>query len=176
MKKGFFVFMVLAVAIVSAFAQNYDPKRDGDMFGFSFGDKANAENVIVAMGSITETLKELVDYLGNQGEKLGIISVHLYRPFSEKYFFNVMPKSVKKICVLDRTKEPGANGEPLYLDIKDLFYGKENTRIIEIKPTKMVSETDINGQKQNWKSISFCRRIHQLSRKSNRNKNYFTAE
>ncbi|MEI8202755.1 MAG: pyruvate:ferredoxin (flavodoxin) oxidoreductase [Bacteroidota bacterium] len=97
---------------------------------FTYYGAKDAENVIIAMGSITETLKELVDYLGNQGEKLGIISVHLYRPFSEKYFFNVMPKSVKKICVLDRTKEPGANGEPLYLDIKDLFYGKENMPMI----------------------------------------------
>ncbi len=97
---------------------------------FTYYGAKDAENVIVAMGSITETLKELVDYLAKQGEKLGIISVHLYRPFSEKYFFNVMPKSVKKICVLDRTKEPGANGEPLYLDIKDLFYGKENMPMI----------------------------------------------
>jgi len=94
-----------------------------------YGDK-NAENVIVAMGSVTDTLKEVVDHLMEKGEKVGIVCVHLYRPFSAKYFFNVMPKSVKRICVLDRTKEPGANGDPLYLDVKDLFYGKENAPLI----------------------------------------------
>jgi len=94
-----------------------------------YGDK-NAENVIIAMGSITDTLKEVVDYLMAKGEKVGLVCVHLYRPFSAKYFFNVMPKSVKRICVLDRTKEPGANGDPLYLDVKDLFYGKENAPLI----------------------------------------------
>lgn len=94
-----------------------------------YGDK-NAENVIIAMGSVTDTLKEVVDHLMEKGEKVGIVCVHLYRPFSAKYFFNVMPKSVKRICVLDRTKEPGANGDPLYLDVKDLFYGKENAPLI----------------------------------------------
>ena len=94
-----------------------------------YGDK-NAENIVIAMGSVTDTLKEVVDYLMEKGEKVGVVCVHLYRPFSAKYFFNVMPKSVKRICVLDRTKEPGANGDPLYLDVKDLFYGKENAPII----------------------------------------------
>jgi pyruvate-ferredoxin/flavodoxin oxidoreductase len=71
------------------------------------------------MGSVTETIKEVIDYLAEtKGEKLGLISVHLYRPFSAKYLFNVLPKSVKRITVLDRTKEPGANGDPLYLDVK----------------------------------------------------------
>ncbi len=93
---------------------------------FTFYGDAKAENIIVAMGSITETIKETVDYLNAKGEKTGLITVHLYRPFSEKYFFNVLPASVKKICVLDRTKEPGANGEPLYLDVRDMFYGKKN--------------------------------------------------
>ncbi|MCK4664164.1 MAG: pyruvate:ferredoxin (flavodoxin) oxidoreductase [Bacteroidales bacterium] len=94
-----------------------------------YGDK-NAENIVIAMGSITETIKEVVDHLNEKGEKVGLISVHLYRPFSSKYFFNVFPKSVKRIAVLDRTKEPGANNEPLCLDIKDLFYGKENAPVI----------------------------------------------
>ena len=97
---------------------------------FTYYGPADAENVIVAMGSITDTLKETIDYLGAKGEKLGLISVHLYRPFSLKYLFNVMPKSVKRICVLDRTKEPGANGDPLYLDIRDAFYGRENMPLI----------------------------------------------
>ena len=90
-----------------------------------YGDP-EAEEVIVAMGSVTETIKETVDYLMKQGKKVGLITVHLYRPFSEKYFFAAVPKTVKKVCVLDRTKEPGAEGEPLYMDVKSMFYGKEN--------------------------------------------------
>jgi pyruvate-ferredoxin/flavodoxin oxidoreductase len=76
------------------------------------------------MGSVTETIKETIDYLRAKGEKVGLVTVHLYRPFSEKYFFDALPSSVKKICVLDRTKEPGATGDPLYLDVKEMFYGK----------------------------------------------------
>ena len=82
------------------------------------------------MGSVTSTIKEVIDYKAAKGEKVGLISVHLYRPFSEKYFMNVLPESVKRISVLDRTKEPGANGDPLYLDIRDLFFGKENAPIV----------------------------------------------
>ncbi len=93
---------------------------------FTYYGDPEAENIVVAMGSVTETIKETVDYLRKQGEKVGVITVHLYRPFSAKYLLNVMPKSVKKICVLDRTKEPGAAGEPLYLDVRDVFFGKEN--------------------------------------------------
>lgn len=94
-----------------------------------YGDK-DAENIIIAMGSVTETIRETIDYLNAQGKKYGLISVHLYRPFSIKYLFNVMPSTVKRIAVLDRTKEPGANGEPLYLDIRDAFYGKEKAPMI----------------------------------------------
>ncbi|HQH18097.1 MAG TPA: pyruvate:ferredoxin (flavodoxin) oxidoreductase, partial [Bacteroidales bacterium] len=97
---------------------------------FTYYGDPNAEHVIVAMGSITDLTKEVIDYLNTQGKKLGLITVHLYRPFSPKYFFNVLPKSVKRICVLDRTKEPGANGEPLYLDIRDLFYETPNAPMI----------------------------------------------
>jgi len=97
---------------------------------FTYYGPEDAENVIVAMGSITDTIKEVIDYLSDKGEKVGLISVHLYRPFSPKYFFNVLPKSVKKISVLDRTKEPGALGEPLYLDIKDMFYDRPEKPII----------------------------------------------
>ncbi len=89
---------------------------------FTYHGAPDAENIVIAMGSITETLQEAVDYLVAKGEKVGVLTVHLYRPFSAKYFFNVLPKTVKRIAVLDRTKEPGANGEPLYLDVKDLFY------------------------------------------------------
>jgi pyruvate-ferredoxin/flavodoxin oxidoreductase len=102
--------------------------RKYDLFDY-YGDP-NAENIIVAMGSVTDTIKEVIDYKMAQGEKVGLIAVHLYRPFSAKHFFRAFPKSVKRIAVLDRTKETGANGDPLYLDIKDLFYGKENAPII----------------------------------------------
>jgi len=74
---------------------------------FTYYGAADAENIILAMGSVTDTTKEVIDYLTAKGEKVGLISVHLYRPFSSKYFFNVFPKSVRKITVLDRTKEPG---------------------------------------------------------------------
>ena len=89
---------------------------------FTYYGAEDAENIVIAMGSVTETLKESVDYLRKQGKKVGVITVHLYRPFSAKYLFNVLPKSVKRICVLDRTKEPGAAGDPLYLDVRDVFY------------------------------------------------------
>jgi pyruvate-ferredoxin/flavodoxin oxidoreductase len=97
---------------------------------FSYYGADDAENVIVAMGSVTDTIREVVDYKLAKGEKVGLLAVHLYRPFSEKYFFNALPKTVKRIAVLDRTKEPGASGEPLYLDVKSVFYGKENEPVI----------------------------------------------
>lgn len=97
---------------------------------FTYYGAADAENIIVAMGSITETIKETIDYLAAKGEKTGLVSVHLYRPFSIDHLMAVVPKSVKRICVLDRTKEPGANGDPLYLDIKDAFYGEANAPIV----------------------------------------------
>jgi pyruvate-ferredoxin/flavodoxin oxidoreductase len=97
---------------------------------FVYYGAPDAENIIIAMGSVTETIKESVDYLISKGEKVGLITVHLYRPFSEKYLMKVVPATVKKIAVLDRTKEPGANGEPLYLDTKDIFYGKDKAPLI----------------------------------------------
>ena len=98
---------------------------------FVYYGAEDATDVIVAMGSVTETLEEVVDYLNAQGRKVGVLRVHLYRPFSEKYFFDVLPETVERIAVLDRTKEAGSTGEPLYLDVKSVFYGKENApRII----------------------------------------------
>ena len=82
------------------------------------------------MGSITDTIREVIDYKMARGEKVGLIAVHLYRPFSPKYFMEAVPASVKRITVLDRTKEPGANGDPLYLDVKDIFYGQPNAPLI----------------------------------------------
>ncbi len=97
---------------------------------FTYYGDPEAENIIVAMGSVTETTKEVIDHLRAKGEKVGLVTVHLYRPFSSKYFFDVFPKSVKKITVLDRAKEPGAPGEPLYLDIVDLFYATDKKPLI----------------------------------------------
>ena len=102
--------------------------RDYKPFNY-YGDP-EAEYVIVAMGSVNETIEEVVDYLRARGEKVGVMKVHLYRPFSARYFFNEMPKTVKKIAVLDRTKEPGSIGEPLYLDVKSLYYEAENAPVI----------------------------------------------
>ncbi len=93
---------------------------------FSYYGHKNATDIIIAIGSVTEAIREVVDYKTSQGELVGMIAVHLYRPFSTKHFFNVMPKTVKRIAVLDRTKEPGSAGEPLYLDVKSVFYGKDN--------------------------------------------------
>jgi len=91
---------------------------------FDYYGAPDAENVIVAMGSICDTIDETIDYLMAKGEKVGCLKVHLYRPFSAKYFFNVMPKTVKKISVLDRTKEPGSPREPLFLDVINLYYNE----------------------------------------------------
>ncbi|MBQ4145098.1 MAG: pyruvate:ferredoxin (flavodoxin) oxidoreductase [Clostridia bacterium] len=88
---------------------------------FNYYGAADATKVIVAMGSVCQALEETVDYLNAKGAKVGVLEVHLYRPFSAKYFFDVMPKTVEKIAVLDRTKEPGSLGEPLYLDICNLY-------------------------------------------------------
>ncbi|MBD5201193.1 MAG: pyruvate:ferredoxin (flavodoxin) oxidoreductase [Bacteroidales bacterium] len=85
---------------------------------FNYYGAEDADRVIIAIGSVTQTIQETVDYLNSKGEKVGLISVHLYRPFSAKHFLSVLPKSVKRIAVLDRTKEIGATGEPLYLDVK----------------------------------------------------------
>jgi pyruvate-ferredoxin/flavodoxin oxidoreductase len=97
---------------------------------FTYYGDPEAENIIIAMGSATETIRETIDYLSDQGKKVGLLTVHLFRPFSAKHFAEALPKSVKRIAVLDRAKEPGAAGEPLYLDIRSYFYGKENAPII----------------------------------------------
>src|SRR5690554_214756 len=97
---------------------------------FTYYGDPEAENIIIAMGSVTETIKETIDHLNAQGKKAGLVAVHLFRPFSAKHFMQAMPETVKRIAVLDRAKEPGAAGEPLYLDVKANFYGKENAPII----------------------------------------------
>lgn len=89
---------------------------------FNYYGAADAENVIILMGSATEAAREAIDYLLAQGKKVGMVAVHLYRPFSVDYLRSALPATVKRIAVLDRTKEPGAEGEPLYLDVKSALY------------------------------------------------------
>ena len=97
---------------------------------FNYYGAPDAEKIIVAMGSVVEAIEETIDYMNAKGEKLGLIKVRLYRPWAEKYFFDVLPATVKKIAVLDRTKEPGADGEPLYKDVRAMFFGRENAPMI----------------------------------------------
>ena len=97
---------------------------------FNYYGAKDADRVIIAMGSGTQAAKEAIDYLIAKGEKVGLVSVHLFRPFSVKHLLAAVPATVKRIAVLDRTKEPGANGEPLLLDVKEAFYGKENAPMI----------------------------------------------
>ncbi|EGT4136470.1 pyruvate:ferredoxin (flavodoxin) oxidoreductase [Clostridium perfringens] len=97
---------------------------------FDYYGAADAERVIVAMGSVTDLIEETVDYLNAKGEKVGLIKVRLFRPFSNERLIKAMPKTAKKVAVLDRTKEPGAAGEPLYLEVKNAFYGLENAPVI----------------------------------------------
>ena len=89
---------------------------------FDYYGAKDAERIIILMGSASEAAREAIDYLTAQGEKVGMVAVHLYRPFSVKHLLAAIPKTVKRIAVLDRTKEPGAEGEPLYLDVKSAFY------------------------------------------------------
>ena len=88
---------------------------------FDYYGAQDAKHVVVAMGSVTEALEETIDYLNAKGEKIGMIKVHLFRPFSAEHFLAAMPKTVERVCVLDRTKEPGAPGEPLYLDVVNVL-------------------------------------------------------
>jgi pyruvate-ferredoxin/flavodoxin oxidoreductase len=106
-------------------------KITGRKYGlFDYYGAEDADRVIIAMGSVTEAAREAIDYLTEKGEKVGLVAVHLYRPFSAKHFLAAVPKTAKRIAVLDRTKEPGATGEPLYLDVKDCFYGQEEAPMI----------------------------------------------
>lgn len=97
---------------------------------FNYYGAKDADRVIIAMGSVTQAAQEAIDHLLEKGEKVGLVSVHLYRPFSVKHLLAAVPSTVKRIAVLDRTKEPGASGEPLYLDVKEAYYGKENAPVI----------------------------------------------
>ena len=106
-------------------------EKTGREYGlFNYYGAEDAEQVLVLMGSVAETAEEVVDHLNANGEKVGIVKVHLYRPFSEKHFLAAVPKTAKKIAVLDRTKEKGAQGEPLYLDVRGAFYDEDVQPVI----------------------------------------------
>lgn len=102
--------------------------REYNLFNY-YGAK-DATDIIVAMGSVTETIEEVVDYLNAKGQKTGLIKVHLYRPFSIKHLMAAVPETVERIAVLDRTKEKGAVGQPLYLDVRDAFYESDKRPLI----------------------------------------------
>ena len=118
--------------IVAEYMDKVNEKIGTDYKPFNYYGAEDATEIIVAMGSVCEAAEEIVDYLNDKGKKVGIIEVHLYRPFSAKYLLNVIPKTVKKIAVLDRTKEPGGVGEPLYLDVISALRGTkfEDTKIV----------------------------------------------
>lgn len=102
--------------------------REYNLFNY-YGAK-DATDIIVAMGSVTETIEEVVDYLNAKGQKTGLVKVHLYRPFSIKHLMAAIPETVERIAVLDRTKEKGAVGQPLYLDVRDAFYESDKKPLI----------------------------------------------
>jgi Pyruvate:ferredoxin oxidoreductase and related 2-oxoacid:ferredoxin oxidoreductases, alpha subunit len=99
---------------------------------FEYHGASNAEHVVVLMGSGCEAVHETIDFLTGRGEKIGLVKVRLYRPFDAKAFTKVLPETVRGIAVLDRTKEPGANGEPLYLDCVNALYeeGRSSVRVV----------------------------------------------
>jgi len=116
--------------IVEDYMQQLSKITGREYHPFTYYGAPDAENIILAMASVTETAKEVIDHLMAKGEKVGLITCHLYRPFSAKYFWKIFPKSVKRIAVLDRSKEPGAPGQPLYLDVRNLFYEEKNAPMI----------------------------------------------
>lgn len=116
--------------IVEHYMQEYKKLTGREYHPFQYYGAEDAEYVIVAMGSICDTIEETIDYLMAKGEKVGVVKVHLFRPFSSEYLLKVLPQTVKKIAVLERTKEPGSLGEPLYLDVNEIFYNSNVKPVI----------------------------------------------
>lgn len=116
--------------IVNGYMEKINKKFKTEYKPFNYYGSENAEKIIVAMGSVCDTIKELVDILNLKGENVGLIEVHLFRPFSKKYFMNVLPKTVRKIAVLDRAKEAGSSGEPLYQDVVNILNDVKNKPLI----------------------------------------------
>lgn len=112
-------------AVVEDYMQEINKLTGKDYHLFNYYGASDAKHVIVAMGSACDTIKETVDYLNKRGGKVGLLSVHLYRPFSAAYFLKALPKTVERIAVLDRTKEPGSLGEPLYQDVCTILYNEK---------------------------------------------------
>lgn len=111
--------------IVEDYLQKVSEHTGREYHLFNYYGAPDAERIIIAMGSITDTCEETIDYLMARGEKVGVVKVHLFRPFAKEYLLKVIPKTVKTITVLDRTKEPGALGNPLYEDVVTSFYGED---------------------------------------------------
>ncbi len=107
--------------IVQSYMDKINELTGKDYKLFNYYGAKDADRIIIAMGSVTDVCKEVCDVLNSQGEKVGVLNVHLFRPFSVKHFLNEIPETVKKVAVLDRTREPGAIGEPLYLDVQSAF-------------------------------------------------------
>lgn len=116
--------------IVAEYMKEISKETGRDYHPFSYYGAKDATDVIIAMGSVTEAIREVIDHKVANGEKVGLLAVHLYRPFSEKYFFDQLPATVERIAVLDRTKETGSTGEPLYLDVRSVFYNKAKQPVI----------------------------------------------
>ena len=112
-------------AIVENYMAKVNEKIGTDYKLFNYYGAADAEKVIIAMGSVCDTIEETVDYLNAHGEKVGLVKVRLYRPFVKEKLIEAIPETVKKIAVLDRTKEPGAGAEPLFLDVANAFRGSK---------------------------------------------------
>lgn len=118
------------VDIVENYMEKINEKFKTNYKPFNYYGDENADKIIVAMGSVCDSIKELVDILNNKDEKVGVIEVHLYRPFSKKHFIDVMPKTVKKIAVLDRAKEIGSTGEPLYQDVVNVLNDRKKKPLV----------------------------------------------
>ena len=122
--------------IVNDYMGHINKLAGTDYKPFNYYGVKNPKNVIIAMGSVCETIKETIDILVKNKYEVGLIEVHLYRPFSVKYLSNVLPESVKNIAVLDRTKEPGSIGEPLYLDVVAALSDKDIKKKYDSKSDK----------------------------------------
>ena len=112
-------------AIVQEYMDKVNAKLGTDYKLFNYYGAADAEHVIIAMGSVNDTIEETIDYLTKHGKKVGVVKVRLYRPFCAQALIDAIPETVKTISVLDRTKEPGAIGEPLYLDVVAALKGSK---------------------------------------------------
>ncbi|MDD6273057.1 MAG: pyruvate:ferredoxin (flavodoxin) oxidoreductase [bacterium] len=143
---------------------------------FNYYGDSNATHVIVAMGSVCDTIKSVVDKLNSEGKHVGLIEVHLYRPFSSKYLLSVLPGTVKIVSVLDRTKEAGSNGEPLYLDVVSVLKDKNikvvggryglSSKDVPLKDINAVFENMFNSNPKNNFTIGIIDDVTNLSLES----------